>query len=139
MSATNVHADLRAAIRQALLAVQNLPVQQWEGRQFNPTVGVPYVSESFRPLASEVRALGPGGTIAHTVNASFTLHYPANTGTLDIEEMAGALLEKFRPGTSLVYGTSKGVVQLVQRGSLVQEPDWINCSVTLSAVAYTVN
>lgn len=139
MSAATVHADLRAAVRQLLLAVPNVPDQQWEGRAFDATLGVPYVSESFRPLSSDVRALGPGGTISHTVNVSLTLHYPANAGTIAIEQMAGDLLLAFRPGTSLVYGTSKGVVQQVQRGPLLQEPDWINCAVTLTAVAYTVN
>lgn len=137
MSATTVHADLRAAFRSALIAIANVPVQQWEGRNYNPTRGTPYVSESFRPIASEVRAVGPGGTIAHTVNASFTLHYPANEGTLAIEEMAGSLLETFRPGSSLVYGTSKGVVLKAERSSLTQEPDWINCAITVTAVAYT--
>lgn len=137
MSATTVHADLRAAFRAALIAVPNVPAQQWEGRNYTPIRGTPYVSESVRPISSEVRAVGPGGTIAHTVNASFTLHYPANEGTLAIEEMAGSLLETFRPGSSLVYGTSKGVVLKTERASLTQEPDWINCAITVTAVAYT--
>ena len=139
MSASTVHSDLRASIRQSLLTVANLPEQQWEGREFTATKGTAYVTESLRPLSSEVRAIGPGGTIAHTVNASFTLHYPANAGTVDIEQMAGVLMLHFCPGTSLVYGSTKGVVQQVQRGSLTQEPDWINCAVTFTAVAYTVN
>jgi hypothetical protein len=140
MSAATVHADIRAALRQMLLAVPGLPgSQQWEGREYNPTRGVSYVSESYRPISSDVRATGYGGTVAHQINGSFTLHYPSNQGTLAIEEMAGDLMDAFRPGTQVAYNTSSGVVQQATRSSLTQEPDWINCAVTISIIAYTAN
>lgn len=139
MSAITIHGDMRAASRALVLAIAGLPDQQWEGRDYSPTKGTPYVSESFRPIASDVRATGVGGTIAHSMNSSFTLHYPSNAGTLAIEAMAGAIMEAFRPGTALSYSTSSGVVLKAERGPLLQEPDWINCSITINIVAYTSN
>lgn len=131
---------MRAGLRQALIAITALPAaKQWEGRFADMARGTPFVSESVRPVSSVVRALGLGGTIAHTINATFTLHYPADTGTSQIEAAAGALMQAFRPGTSVVYGTSKGIVQSAERGPLLQQPDWINCPVTITVVAHTVN
>lgn len=139
MSATTVHADLRAAVRQRLLTLNGLPAQAWEGRTYTPIKGTPYISESVRPISSVVRALGVGGTIAHTITANFQLHYPAGGGTTAIDAMAGNLLEHFRPGTTLVYSESKAVVQQAERTALQQEPDWINCTVIIRFVGYTVN
>ncbi len=139
MTAATVHSNIRAAIRQRLLTIPGLPAQAWEGREFTPVRGTAYLSESFRPLASDVRALGLGGTIAHSINASITLHFPANGGTNPVDAIAGAILAAFRPGTSLVYGGDSGVVQQATRAGLVQEPDWLNCAVTISVVAYTSN
>lgn len=139
MSVAAFHPNMRAAIREKLLTVAGLPAQHWEGRPFTPVRGTPWVSESYRPLSSDVRALGLGGTIAHTSNASFTLHYPSGGGTKLIEDMAGAILLVFRPGTSLTYNGSNGVVQQAQMASLVQEPDWINLAVTVTLIGYTLN
>jgi hypothetical protein len=132
-----VHADLRAAFREALLTIKGLPDQHWEARRYQPTKGTAYVSEQFRPISSVVRATGIGGTIAHTCTANFTLHYPADEGTLSIDVMAAKIMDKFSPGSSLAYGASTAVVIQAERAPLVQEPDWINCAVIITVVAYT--
>ncbi len=139
MSATTIHSDVRAAVRQRLLTLNGLPAQAWEGRPYTPVKGTPYISESVRPISSVVRALGVGGTIAHTINAAFQLHYPPGVGTSAIDAMAGSLLQHFRPGTGLSYGTSTAVVQQAERTALQQEPDWINCTVIITLVGHTVN
>lgn len=132
-----VHSDLRAALREGLLEIANIPEQHWEGRRYQPTKGRPYVSEQFRPISSVPRATGIGGTIAHTCTANFTLHYPADDGTLGIDEMAAKIMDKFSPGSSLAYGTTTAVVMQAERAPLLQEPDWINCTVIITVVAYT--
>lgn len=132
-----VHADLRAAFREALLTIKGLPEQHWEARRFQPTKGRAYVSEQFRPISSIVRATGIGGTIAHTCTGNFTLHYPADDGTVGVDVMAAKIMDKFSPGSSLAYGSTTGTVMQVERAPLVQEPDWINCAVIVTVVAYS--
>lgn len=132
-----VHTDLRAAFREALLEINGLPEQHWEARKYQPTKGRAYVSEQFRPISSVVRATGLGGTVAHTCTGNFTLHYPADEGTLSIDVMAAKIMDKFSPGSSLAYGASKAIVTQAERAPLVQEPDWINCAVIITVVAYT--
>lgn len=132
-----VHTDLRAAFREALLTIKGIPEQHWEARRYQPTKGRAYVSEQFRPISSIARATGLGGTIAHTCTANFTLHYPADDGTLAIDVMAAKIMDKFSPGSSLAYDASTAVVTQVERAPLVQEPDWINCAVVITVVAYT--
>lgn len=139
MTVATFHKNLRAAIRQKLLTQANLPAQAWEGKAYQPVKGTPYISESVRAISSQVRALGLGGTIAHTVTANFTLHYPAGKGTNDIEGMAGNVMALFRPGTTLSYDGDSAVVQQAERTAVSQEPDWINVTVIITAVGHTVN
>jgi hypothetical protein len=139
MSAALFHADLRAAVRTRLQTLSGLPAVAWEGKDFMPTKGTPWVTETLTPVSSIVRATGLGGTIAHTVIATFTLHYPGNKGTLDIDTMTGSLLEHFRPGTGLVYGGASAIVQQSEPAPLQQEPDWLNRSVNITIVGHTAN
>lgn len=139
MSATNVHPEIRAAVRTRLQALAGLPAVSWEGREYRPIKGTPFIAESMTPVSSVVRALGLGGTIAHTITANFTLHFPAGKGTANVEALAGALLEHYRPGTTLAYGTSAGMVQQAERMPLIQEPDWLTCAVIVTIVAHTSN
>jgi hypothetical protein len=139
MSAATFHANLRAAFRQRLLTQTGLPAQAWEGRPYQPVKGTPYVSESIRAISSVVRALGLGGTIAHTVTGNFTFHFPAGKGTNDVDSMAGSVMALFRPGTVLAYGGDSAVVQQAERSAVIQEPDWINVTVIITAVGHTAN
>jgi hypothetical protein len=112
---------------------------QWEGKTYSPVKGTPWISESQQPVSSVVRALGLGGDIAHTVIAAFSLHYPANAGTNALDAMAGALMDKFRPGTGLSYGGDTATILQVERRSNTQEPDWINGTVIVTMVGHTSN
>lgn len=139
MTVATFHKNLRAAIRQKLLTQQGLPAQAWEGKPYQPIKGTPYLSESVRAISSVVTALGRGGNIAHRITGNFTLHYPAGNGTNDIEGMAGSVMALFRPGTVLSYGGDSAVVQQAERTGIIQEPDWINLTVIITAVGHTVN
>lgn len=139
MPASSVHVDTRAAFRAALTAVAGMPTIAWEGRHYSPQRGVAFASESVRPISSVVRAVGIGGTIAHTILLSVTLQFPPAVGTRAIEDLAGAIMEALRPGTPLVAGSSAGMIQRVERAGLEQKPDWLTVAVTATAVVYTQN
>lgn len=139
MSATTFHSDLRAGIRQKLQTVANPIAVAWEGRVYQPIKGTPFMTEQVRAISSTVTATGIGGVIAHRVTANFTLHYPASTGTLNIDAFAGALIETFRPGTSITYNSTSAVVQQAERMALISEPDWINCPVIITLIGHTSN
>lgn len=139
MTVATFHANMRAAVRERLVSLAGMPVVAWEGRAFQPVKGTPYISESVRAVSSTVRALGVGGNIAHTVTASFRLHYPAGKGTQAIDATAGALLAHFRPGTVLAYSADSAVVQQAERTGNEIEPDWINATVIITFIGHTVN
>lgn len=135
-----IHSDMRAAFREQLLSIPGIPTAvAWEGRPFDPKTSEPFIRESFRALASQVRALGTGGTIAHRMTGNLSVFFPAGRGTVGVEAAAGLLLQGFAPGTALVYGDAKGIVMQAERAPLMQEPDWISCPVTITIVAYTAN
>ena len=139
MSAATFHKDLRSAVRDRLQTLTGLPDVAWEGREFTPVKGQPYVSESMIPVSSDVMATGLGGYIAHTVTANFTLHYPVNSGTVALESLAGSLMQHFRPGTVVSYGDANATVQQVERVGLTHEPDWLNGTVIVTMIGHTTN
>src|SRR5574343_1423137 len=126
---SQVHPKIRAAARQLLGTVAGVPAARaWEGEIYNPTRGAPYISESVRPGPSVVRGVGGGGAIAHTILANWTLQYPAGKGTKEIESAAAALMDAFKPGTSLAYDGQTGVIQRCERSPLVPAPDRGSCT-----------
>jgi len=134
----NVHANVRAAVRQRLVGLAGLPAERaWEGLAFEPTRGTPFLAEAMRPIGSEVRGMGASGALAHTIAASLSLVYPSGQGTLAIEQAASALMDGFRPGVTVVYGGQSAIVTKVERSPLRPEPDWIQTTVTATLIAYT--
>jgi hypothetical protein len=139
MSAATFHQNLRSAVRDRLQSLTGLPDVAWEGREFTPVKGEPYVTESIIPVSSDVMATGLGGYIAHTVTANFTLHYPVNSGTVALESLAGSIMQHFRPGTVVSYSGTAATVQQVERVGLTQEPDWLNGTVIVTMIGHTIN
>lgn len=139
MNVSSFHINLRAGFRQHLQGVANLPLVAWEGKDFMPVKGTPWITETYVPVSSVVTATGFGGVIAHTVTASLTLHYPTNAGTLPIDTLTGVLMERFRPGTAINYSGTSAIVQQVEAAGLIQEPDWLNRTVIVTLTGHTVN
>ena len=134
-TAATIHDDVQAAARTLLLTVAGLPAVAWQGKAYQPVKGKPWISEALVPGPSLPRSLGEGGTISHRIIISLSLHYPPNEGTKALGAMAGALLQKFKPGTFI----DQGVVMQAERRSLISEPDWLSTSVLITVVAYTTN
>ena len=140
ITATTMTVDRTLATASATSArlVSGLPQgRAWEGREFQPVLGQPWIRESFRPLVSRPRSLGAGGTIEHQMTANLSLFYPSRKGTLPVERLAGAMLDAFAPGTSLAYGQNAGIIQQCERSPLIEEADWISVPVIVSITAYT--
>lgn len=115
----------------------------WEGFDFFPTDGRPYVAESFRAMQSQGlsvgNANGTGSTIAHTIEATATLFFPKNKGTLAIERMAGALMALFYRGSTLSRNGDRATIANVSRSALYDDGARIGCAVSVSIPAYTHN
>ena len=138
-SAATIHADMRAAFREKLTALADLPDIAWEGREFADHAGFPFIREQLRPVFSRVAAVGYGSTIEHRMVGNLTLFFPTKKGTLEIDQMAGSLFIAFLPGQSLVYGSSSGTIMNTERSPLLQEPNWLSCTVSVTITAFTAN
>jgi len=137
--AATIHADMRAALREKLLTLTDLPEVAWEGREYADEIGTPFVREQFRPVYSRVSSVGYGSTLEHRMTGNLTLFYPAKKGTAALDAMAGKIFTLFLPGQSLVYGGSSGTIQNTERNAVLQEPNWISCTVTVTITAFTAN
>lgn len=111
----------------------------WEGFTFQPVVGQPYIAETMQPISSIKRTIGRKGTIEHRITGGLTLFYPNGRGTLAIERMAGVLLDHFEPGTPLISGASKAIVQQAEARGSYSDPDWLSRPVIITLLAYTAN
>jgi hypothetical protein len=139
MTVATLHPDLRAGVRAVLATCVGLPTgRAWEGRSYYPDPKTAFLEELLRPISSEHRSLGPGGTVQHLTTSNLTLRYPAGAGTLAVEAAAGALLAAFQPGRRITYGSTVGIVQRAERRPLIGETDWLSCTVIVSILAWTV-
>lgn len=138
-TAATIHADMRAAFREKLLTLSDLPEIAWEGREYLDKAGTPFIREQFRPVYSRIAAIGYGSTIEHRMTGNLTLFYPAKKGTLPLDTKAGELFTLFLPGQSLVYGGSAGVITNTERNAVLQEPKWLSCTVTVTITAFTAS
>lgn len=138
MTTATFHSNMQAAARAYLQTMPSLPAVAWEGRPYTPVRGTPYISESFRPIASTVVGFGGGTTKAHRCTLNLVLHYPSGVGTKTISDMAGALLDHFDPGTKLSRDGDTAVILQAER-TPVQElaPDWTTVAVIITMVGYT--
>lgn len=107
------------------------------GATYTPTMPFPFVQEVFKPASTERRGAGPRGLIAHLITANATLFYPGRIGTLAIEQMAGAMMAHFKPGTMLTRGQSSGVVLQVSRTDLMPDGEWVSCAVSVTIQAHS--
>jgi len=138
-SAGTIHAELRAAFRERLMSLDDLPEIAWEGKEYTDTVGRAFIREQFRPVYSRISAIGYGSTLEHKMTGNLTLFYPPKKGTLPIDTMAGRLFMLFLPGQSLIYLDSSGTISNTERSALNQEPNWLSCTVTVTITAFTAN
>jgi hypothetical protein len=135
VSSALIYPEARGALRAKLLTVTGLPAQAWEGKAYQPTNGTPFVEDTLSVIGATPRAVG---SIEHTMLYVLSLKYPANKGTADIEAMAGKILDAFKVGTKLTYGSSTVLCYKAERrGSIVQEPEWQILTVAVTVWAAT--
>lgn len=132
-----MHKELRAGLRQTITGLSGLPEMAWQGRPFTETVGTAFIREKYMPIYSRKASVGKSSVLAHRIVYLLTLFYPANSGTNDMDEMAGALMKLLEPGTSIAYGTSDAKVEEVEQKDNGQEPNWISCTITTTLAAYS--
>jgi hypothetical protein len=106
MSSELAHPEARSALRTHLKAMAGMlpeAQQALEGFDFQPTQGVAFIEDALAANHSSPRSLG---AIEHGMSYILTLKYPTNKGTADIEAMGGKLLDRFKVGTKLTYGST---------------------------------
>jgi hypothetical protein len=139
LTATAMTVDRVLATEAAGASVQliaGLPQgRAFQGWVYTPIVGQPYISERMLPISDRVVAVGSGAEQEHIVTGNFVLRYPANTGTLAAGKIAGAIRTHFKPGTSLVYGGTVGLVMQAELRPSYEDPEWLHQPVIVTVRA----
>lgn len=105
---------LQFALRGPVLAIPTLPdVRAWENARTVPSARQPYIDEAFVPATATFVGNGPlGGYTTVTGLYLLTWYDVADDATLTLATRADAVLDAYRPGTSLV--TSDGVAVTIR-------------------------
>lgn len=138
MSSATIHSDARAALRTHLDTLVGVPAARaWEGFEYSPKAGVPFIEDMLSVDDDQPVSVG---AIAHLMSYILTLRFAGSEGTGDIEAAGGKLLDHFKVGTSLEFGTSKLLcTKAARRGSIRQDGGWANMTVTVSITAFTTD
>lgn len=137
MSSATIHPDIRSACRERLNGTAGLPTEHaYEGFTYQPIEGTPFVEDALVGNYDTPRA---NGAIEHNLGYIITLKYPADNGTADIEQVAGALLDRFKVATVLTFGPSSAVCMSAQRrGKMVQDAAWLALTILVTLTAFTM-
>ena len=136
VSSATVHADCRSALRQHLGTLTGIPTERaWEGASYSPRAGEPFIEDLLSVNDDIPVSLG---AIVHEMVYILTLRFPSGKGTSGIERAGGKLLDHFKVGTSLEYGTTKLLcTKAARRGSIRQDGAWASMTVSVSVTAFT--
>jgi hypothetical protein len=111
------------ALRDRVLSVTGLPADRaWEGAPFTPTVGQPYIEESFVPATSRVWTFpGDGGKVRET--GLYVIRYFGLTGegSVAIRRSVDAIKAKLSPGTAMTLSDGTTLRIRVDTGPYVGE------------------
>lgn len=130
MSIANVHAALNAQLKTVSEITDD--VVAWVNRGFEPTPGTAWYRPTFMPAepsSPEIMASSPN---RHVGVYQVSIFWPQNTGYLDAETKAAAIVAAFSRGTTLTYsGTAVRIERSwYERG--IAEPDWYHVPVTIA-------
>lgn len=143
MTIATWHVEMQAAARAALLALVDAqpaprPEFAWEGETFTPTVGEPFIAETFRPDGQRLRSVGrASGTVEHRATIALVLKYPAGAGTKPARTMAGLICDAFKPGTRLERNGCGAWVASCDPRPAFQEPDWLMVPVNIGLIGHS--
>lgn len=121
------HRTVRSKLREQLLTVAGLPsARSWENRNFKPPTGEKWVRETYLPGDERQSA---NDMVEAVGVVQYDLYCPAGAGTEEIEDLADAIKEAFKP--SSVVGS---LVRIDRSERLPgrQEPKWYSVPVRVS-------
>lgn len=99
-----------AALETRTLAVPNIPYVAFEGTNYDPTTGTPYIRTRFMPIDRRPRSIGlvDGKPYLQRYRGIFQLllNYPDGEGQGPTNQMANALCDAFDAATNISFETS---------------------------------
>lgn len=132
--------DLRAALHAQLQTLADIPAVAWPNRAFNPDITAIWLRP--RLLMARSRAAGVGIDAMNYQQGIFqvSIFAPKDNGDGSVLALANSLIQLFKRGTLLSYGSVSTVMMLPGYiGPMLEEPDWFHLPVSLPFYAYTDN
>lgn len=115
----------------------------WENVAYEPTAGVPYVTEAYLPGPMSRQTLGTYGELEAMPTYVVRVNVPENTGIGAASQYADALLTLFAPGTAMTVGSDTLRVRADVapfRGQLLPvAPGFVSVSVSVPLRLRTAN
>ena len=130
---------IRSALISQLLTVVDLPEVAWENRSYDAVINTPYVQPFVSFSTPTQSTLGTDGRNEIRGFMQLTLVYPIDNGNGDTNDMAAAILEKFKRGTLLTYGGVDVKCTHSYPSLAIQDGDWFRTPLTINFYSITEN
>lgn len=135
-----VETDIPSAFMQQLVTLSPLPPIAPEGMPYTPTPGTLYLAVHHMPAKPQTSGLGINAQNFQKGFYQITVFGPANAGLGVPLAVAGKLVQLFKRGTRLSYGTVTQMETLSAGVAPSQsDDDWVQVPVSIYYWAFTAN
>src|SRR5262249_22316305 len=104
----------------------NLPDVAWENVTYTPQQGRPYFATQTQGRNQTALGVGAETAIQHDLTYTIRINYPVDEGMQPVLNVAAALANYFKRGTSIpVTSGGKVIVTLTRTPPAIQDDNWI--------------
>lgn len=122
--------SIRGALQTQLAAVVGIPAIAYEGVEYTPAIGTPFVEPTILPTVARPFDV-PSRAVQHEGTFEIAVSYPTSFGTGQVEAMADAIRAAFAPGSDLIQSGTRVRVRWSERRPTLIDPQWIRIPVSV--------
>ena len=123
--------DIQATLMNAWGGVALAYPVSYEGRDFTPPNGAPWVELRTLPVSVKAAAIGAGAPLEHVGMLQIGLNYPLNNGTGAALADADTVADYFTPGTTFTHNGMRIVCESCDRSQMLRDDAWATLYLTM--------
>jgi hypothetical protein len=128
--------NIRGALEQRLKTVAGLPTIAYEGNEFVPVPGTPFVEAVVVFTSERPASMGDAHMVLHEGLFMVSMVYPNGKGSGDAEAMADAVKTVFKASQSATLNDAIVRFRYAERRPSIHDPSWIRYPVAISWFIY---
>lgn len=123
--------DVQATLMSAWAGVSLAYPVAYEGRDFTPPNGAPWIALHTMPVSVRAAAIGVGSPLEHVGLLQIDLNYPLNSGTGTALTDADTVADYFAPGQTFTHNGMRLVIESCDRSQILRDDAWVTLYLTV--------